>query len=65
MGLVKLIELFELYFDPETEKNDWVERSLVKDAPQSAIDAFEEFKRLETEFEKEREEARKRGIIYN
>ena len=53
---------FEPYLDPETyldEDGDmkrWEDRSLIKNAPQSAIDAFEEYKKLE-------EENKKQGII--
>jgi hypothetical protein len=53
---------FEPYLDPETyldEDGDmrrWEDRSLVKNAPQSAIAAFEEYKKLKAE-------DRKKGII--
>jgi hypothetical protein len=53
---------FTPYLDPKTwcdkdgNMQDWKNRSLVIDAPQSAIDAFIEFKKLELE-------AEKKGII--
>ena len=46
---------FTPYLDPDTwlDENgyhrEWKNRPLVKDAPQSAIDAFNEFKKLEAE----------------
>jgi len=46
---------FEPYLDPETWLDDeghivdWKDRKLIKNAPQSAIDAFNEFKKLEAE----------------
>ena len=49
---------FTPYLDPKTWENEsgrlvpWKDRVLIKDAPQSAIDAFEEYKRLEAESEK-------------
>ena len=49
---------FEPYLDPDTWQDengnivDWKNRSLVKDAPQTAIDAFNEYKELEKESER-------------
>jgi hypothetical protein len=49
--------MFTPYFDPDTEfdtngnQNPWKNRALVKNAPQSAIEAFNEFKKLETKAE--------------
>ena len=54
---------FTPYLDVNTENDgkgnhrDTIDMSLVKDAPQFAVDAFEEYKRLEAE-------ARKEGRIY-
>jgi hypothetical protein len=53
------IHKFREYFDPETSRDengdnrDWKDRSLIKNAPQSAIDAFNKFKELEAKTEKE------------
>jgi len=52
------LELFFNYLDPKTEFDDkgkkraWKDQSLVPDAPQSAIDAFEEYKVIITDAEK-------------
>ena len=49
---------FTPYLDPETwinedgSTNDWKDRSLVKNAPKSAINAFKQFKKLERKAEK-------------
>ena len=64
MNFAEFEQQFIPYLDPETENDEngkhknWADQSLVKNAPQSAIDAFEEFKKKEIE-------ARKQGIIYN
>jgi hypothetical protein len=53
------IHKFCEYLDPESridedgEIRDWKDQSLVENAPQSAIDAFNRFKELEAEAEKE------------
>jgi len=63
------IDEFWPYLDPETElyangeSKLCIERSLVKNAPQSAIDAFEEYKKDYKDHEKVYEEAKKNGRI--
>lgn len=58
MYLSEVYQEFEPFLDPETwlDENghiiDWKNRSLVKNAPQSAKDAFEKFKKLEAEADK-------------
>jgi len=62
MYLPEVYSEFEPYLDPNTEidKNgymvDWKNRSLVKNAPKAAKDAFKRFKKLEAY-------ADKKGII--
>jgi len=41
-----LFDKFWNYLDRSDEGLAWVERGLVSNAPQSAIDAFEEYKQL-------------------
>ena len=44
--------IYEPYTDENGQLIPLINRSLVKDAPQSAVDAFNEFKKLETKVEK-------------
>jgi len=62
MYISEVFSGFEPYLDPETwlDENghivDWKNRTLVKDAPQSAKEAFKRYKKLEAE-------AERKGII--
>jgi hypothetical protein len=59
MWSYEAVEPFIDWFDPASERDekgnhvDWKDRKLLPDAPQSAIDAFEEWRKLEKQAEKE------------
>jgi hypothetical protein len=53
MDLPETYEDFADYLKPGLEP--WIERGLVKNAPQKAIDAYEEFKKIEAENEQNEE----------